>query len=67
MSLTLIRVVDLFTFYHGSKWNKQRGCVTCCGQWSFQVSFWCFNVAAWYFEEILLDLRECSDVLVECE
>ena len=41
------------------------------------MPFWCFGVAVWYFEEILLDLQkkrkelikhvECSDVLLECE
>jgi len=53
--ILLIRVVDLFTFSHSDKWNKRGRCVTLMRLAA--LSSWCFDVAMWYFEEILLDLK----------
>ena len=46
MIILIIRIVDLFTFSHGSNRNKQGGCVTLMWLGPFQVSFQYFDVAA---------------------
>jgi len=47
----------LFTFFHGSNWNKQGGCVTLMWLAALSSGLAELDVAAQYFEEILLDLK----------
>ena len=54
--MLLIRFIDLFTFSHGGNQN-QGGHVTLMQLQPFQVAWQCLDVAVWYFEEILLKLK----------